>query len=286
MIVKDEAAMLQGCLKSIEPLRAELIVVDTGSSDGTKVIAKKSGAKVYDFEWSDDFSNARNFSISKATRDWILVLDADEMLEPRDCDAILKLTGSPGYDAYSLLQRTYTDNSLSLDFVEAKRYGFAGYFDVEVVRLFRNGNDYAYYGRVHELLDDSLKKNQARIARTDVLIHHLEHMKGEETIKRKQLHYLELCKKEVESRPQDEKLLCDIALLSFYYAHDGEFAQEMLRKAIAAHPDSARPLMLVGQIYAAQGNKAEAIKAYQLASGLEGAPKEAIAANIAKLRAD
>ena len=78
MIVKDEEQHLENCLNSIKELADEIIIVDTGSKDKTKEIAGKFTNKVYDFKWNDDFSEARNFSLSKATKDWILVLDADE----------------------------------------------------------------------------------------------------------------------------------------------------------------------------------------------------------------
>lgn len=78
IIVKNEEENLKNCLRSIIPFLNEIIVVDTGSLDNTKDIALKFTEKVYDFEWSNDFSVARNFSISMATNDWVLVLDADE----------------------------------------------------------------------------------------------------------------------------------------------------------------------------------------------------------------
>lgn len=78
MIVRDEADNLARCLKSAYSLVDEIIVVDTGSIDNTKEIAVSFGAKVYDYTWSDDFSQARNYAIQHSTSDWNLVLDADE----------------------------------------------------------------------------------------------------------------------------------------------------------------------------------------------------------------
>ena len=80
MIVKDEENYLEQCLSSAKGLADEIIIVDTGSKDKTKEIAKKFNAKVFDFKWNDDFSAARNESLKHATKDWILVLDADESL--------------------------------------------------------------------------------------------------------------------------------------------------------------------------------------------------------------
>lgn len=81
MIVKNEERVLARCLDSLIGLMDEIIIVDTGSTDKTKEIAKKYTDKVYDFAWVDDFSAARNFSFSKATMDYIYVADADEVLD-------------------------------------------------------------------------------------------------------------------------------------------------------------------------------------------------------------
>lgn len=80
MIVKNEEAVLQESLSQVGRYVTEIIVVDTGSSDRTKEIAQSFGAQVYDFPWCDDFSAARNFSLEKASNDWVLVLDADEII--------------------------------------------------------------------------------------------------------------------------------------------------------------------------------------------------------------
>ncbi|PAD30662.1 glycosyltransferase family 2 protein [Paenibacillus sp. 7523-1] len=84
MIVKDEERVLERCLSSVQDLADEIIIVDTGSTDKTKEIAKKYTDKVYDFKWCNDFSKARNESIIHATGQWILVLDADEYIAAED----------------------------------------------------------------------------------------------------------------------------------------------------------------------------------------------------------
>ena len=91
MIVKNEEKNIIRALQGVKPLVDEMIVVDTGSTDRTKKIAKVFGAKVYDFQWTDSFSDARNFSLSKATGDWILVLDADEVISERDYGKLREL---------------------------------------------------------------------------------------------------------------------------------------------------------------------------------------------------
>ncbi|CAM2934718.1 glycosyltransferase family 2 protein [Paenibacillus sediminis] len=82
MIVKNEEKVLARCLESVSTLVDEIVIVDTGSTDRTKEIAMYHTDKVYDFKWSNDFSAARNESLKHATGKWILVLDADEYVQP------------------------------------------------------------------------------------------------------------------------------------------------------------------------------------------------------------
>ena len=81
MIVKNEEKVLGRCLSCLADLMDEIIIVDTGSTDGTKNIAAEYTDKIYDFRWIDDFSAARNFAFSKATGDYIYSADADEILD-------------------------------------------------------------------------------------------------------------------------------------------------------------------------------------------------------------
>ncbi|MGE5404944.1 MAG: glycosyltransferase [Candidatus Saccharibacteria bacterium] len=91
MIVKNEEETLGRCLDSIKDLVDEIVIVDTGSTDRTKEIAERYSAKIHDFEWIDDFSAARNYSFSKATQDYILWLDADDVLFETDREKLKKL---------------------------------------------------------------------------------------------------------------------------------------------------------------------------------------------------
>ena len=113
MIVKNEEKHLAKCLSIAKPAVDEMIVVDTGSSDRTKDIAHAFGAKVYDFEWTGDFSEARNFSLSKAEGNWILVLDADEVISPVDYELLHRTFGKKANhpEAYQIVTRNYVELS-------------------------------------------------------------------------------------------------------------------------------------------------------------------------------
>lgn len=91
MIVKNEEETLARCLHSVHGIADEIVIADTGSTDGTKSVASRFTDRVYDFQWADDFSAARNFVFGLATMDYILWLDADDILLPKDRVAFLAL---------------------------------------------------------------------------------------------------------------------------------------------------------------------------------------------------
>lgn len=103
MIVKNEEDVIDRCLKCVEDIADEIIIVDTGSSDNTKKIAQNYTDKIFDFEWIDDFSVARNFSFSKATKDYILWLDADDIILPKDIEKFIKLKQSMSQDVDNVM---------------------------------------------------------------------------------------------------------------------------------------------------------------------------------------
>ena len=84
MMVKDEQSNIRRCLESVCNIVDEIIIIDTGSTDATKAICREFDAKIFDFKWQEDFSQARNFGLDKASSDWILWMDADEKLCIKD----------------------------------------------------------------------------------------------------------------------------------------------------------------------------------------------------------
>ena len=91
MIVKNEEKILRRCLNPIKDIMDEIIIVDTGSTDGTKEVAREYTDKIYDFKWEDDFSAARNFAFSFATCDYIYSADADEVVDEENAEKLRRL---------------------------------------------------------------------------------------------------------------------------------------------------------------------------------------------------
>lgn len=132
MIVKNEEAMLAQCLESVKEAD-NIVVVDTGSFDKTKKVAKRFTDNIFDFEWCDDFSKARNYAKSLCTGDWILSIDADEVLEEGGIQKIKDFLKSYDKDAVSILMKSSNN-------------------EFYVVRLFKNTERIEWTGRVHETL--------------------------------------------------------------------------------------------------------------------------------------
>ncbi|BBF44966.1 glycosyl transferase, group 2 family protein [Lachnospiraceae bacterium KM106-2] len=143
MIVKNEERVLDRCLASIAPLMDEIIIVDTGSTDKTMEIARKYTNQVYEYEWNDDFAAARNYSLSLATKEYIYVADADEVLdeENQKCFQELKQAMLPEIE---IIQMKY-GNQLE--------FGSVYNFDEEYrPKLFKRIREFQYVNPIHEII--------------------------------------------------------------------------------------------------------------------------------------
>jgi glycosyltransferase involved in cell wall biosynthesis len=147
MIVKNEEDTLERCIHSVEDAVDEIIIVDTGSTDKTREIAQKLTKNVYDFEWIDDFSAARNFSYSKATKDYILILDADDVLLSEDKKKLIKLkeTLDPSVDGVMMWYYVMFDE-LGKPIYKYNRE-----------RLSKRSRNFQWHEPVHEVLASSGK---------------------------------------------------------------------------------------------------------------------------------
>jgi glycosyltransferase involved in cell wall biosynthesis len=265
MIVKNEEQWLQQCLDSVKALVSEIIVVDTGSTDKTKEIAKKNGVKLFDFPWQDDFAAARNFSISKASCDWILWIDADETIAKKDHEIIKKLVAESQFPLIVLEQRHYThDTTKSLFKKTDERYtaearGFAGYTPTLTTRLFKNKIGLQFDGVVHETLDKSMQKLGLKFLRTDIPIHHYQNMKEGAEMKAKNETYNKLLEKKEEQDPKDIKNLHDLAITGLQKG-DLKTAFSYFRKIYDLDAELLESYLGMGLIWAKRGDYERAIK--------------------------
>ncbi|MBI2652182.1 tetratricopeptide repeat protein [Candidatus Woesearchaeota archaeon] len=193
MMTKNEEIFLEQCLSSVKDIADEIIIVDTGSTDKTKEIAKKFNAKIFDFKWIDDFSAARNESIKHATKDWILVLDADETIAGEDLDMLKQLISDEDSVGYYFTIRTYTDNSTAAGWVSSKDDKYkesnsaSGWFTTRLIRLFRNNKSIRFNGIMHETIDASIH-NLGKVKSAFFPIHHFGRLKDEKSEYKKELY--------------------------------------------------------------------------------------------------
>ena len=166
MIVKDEEKVLERCLASVADLMDEIVVVDTGSTDKTKEIAKKYTDKIYDFKWVDDFSAARNFAFSHATKDYIMTMDADEVLEADEKKhfQLLKECLLPEIEIVRMKYVTRMEKDVEHIFDEEYR-----------LKLFKRERSFTWEGSIHETI-----KLEPVIYDSDVTITHMPQIAHED----------------------------------------------------------------------------------------------------------
>ena len=263
MIVKNEEKYLERCLNSVKDLVDETIIVDTGSTDKTKEIAKKFKAKLLDFKWSDDFSEARNESLKHATKEWILVLDADEIINKDDLKKIKEIVDSKENEGYQFLQKNYTNDASITGFVnehhKEDNKAYAGWYGSFIVRLFRNNKDYRFEGTVHELIDPSIESKNGKIALANVSLHHYGNS-NPEIVKNKREFYLELCKKKVKLNKNSHSYY----ELGVLYKENKDFgnAVKSLQKAVELDSKHRIALLELAVISEQQKNYDDAINYY------------------------
>ncbi len=206
VITKNEESCIAKCINSAREIVDEIVVVDTGSTDKTKEIAAKFTDKVFDFKWNNDFSEARNFSLGKATKEWILVFDADETIAKNDLEKIKKLTENENFDGYKLTLRNYfkAEGIKANDSYEESK-GYSGWVSSELVRLFRNKKEFLFENVIHEVISGSILRAGGKIARTGIPIHHFRGIKDIGFEEEKTRNYLIMEEKQIELTPNNPK---------------------------------------------------------------------------------
>ncbi|GAP07883.1 glycosyltransferase [Anaerolinea thermolimosa] len=189
MIVKNEEAHLERCLDSVKDMVSEMIIVDTGSTDRTVEIARAYGAKVYHFDWCDDFAAARNESLKHATGEWLLMMDADNWLEPEDKNQLLWAAASGKADVYLCKQLDWNTETT--------------YRGSPQARLFRNLPGLYYQSALHENILPSARQLGLTIALTEIKIQHIKFILDATKLRQKRERNLNVLRKALEKAPDN-----------------------------------------------------------------------------------
>ena len=307
MIVKDEAERLAGAVESARPIVDEIIILDTGSSDGSVELAKRLGAKVFAYDWKDDFAAARNEAIKKAETDWILSLDADEKISSRDHGRILELTENELIGGYYLIQRHYLPGegyddwrAVSGEYPEMER-GFSGYTQNWALRLFRRNEAIVWDGRIHETVICVNPSLHWMTAKTNIVVHHYGKVAPAELLERKKRKYYRITRRKAEERPGDAKAQHEMGVQlhelgkweecvpyfkrafeldhsftkALYFAGNAlyklgrmEQARGLLEQAVKKAPEDCDSLVCLAAVERAEGNDEAALALFDAAIGV------------------
>lgn len=282
MIVKNEEKSLPACLASLKPAVDEMIVVDTGSTDRTVEIASAFGARVDNFAWNGNFSDARNHALSKAKGAWILVMDADEVLSKRDYSVIKETVSSAGCQkiAWSVLTRNYTakvhaQGWVSNDGVFPNEERADGWHPSWKVRLFPNLPLIRFTGEVHEMVEKSLLTGGYSIHKASFVVHHYGGLEeGAEEGAEKRLRYFEIGMKKLENNPHDVTAIAELAVQA---GEMGSFAEalQLWDRLLGIAPDNVEALFNKGFVLIGLQRYHEALAIEKKVLGLVPGHKEA-----------
>lgn len=252
MIVRDEEEVLARCLDSVLPAVDEIVIVDTGSRDMTKEIAARYTDKLYDFEWCDDFSAARNYAFSKGSMDYLMWLDADDVLPRSSLQALLDLKKSLDPQVMVVMM------PYNVAFDEQGRPSFT----YERERLIKNGAGFQWKGAVHEAIAP-----RGKILRSNVVVEHRKIKPGDPD--RNLLIYEKQLAEGLKMGPRER----------FYYARE-LFYHERYDRAIEEFENFlARPDAWLE-------NRLDALRMEAMCYDLLGKPNEAMQALLRSLAED
>ena len=263
MIVRDEAEVLSVALDAVRDWAKEVIVVDTGSTDDSIDVARRAGALVRSITWQDDFSAARNVSIDLATSPWVLILDADEWIDPESVADLARLIDVDPPIAYRLPQRNYVDRVDWAGFQVGSIppvWGLeaVGWVTARQMRLVPNGRGIFYEGAVHETMVPSIEAAAIATGDADLPIHHVGKLRTAAIMARKKQLYKRLGEAKFESDPSGMAAM-ELGIQCSEFG-DHEPACRLLRIAIdrlASGPERARAVgCLASQVEAMEGSEA------------------------------
>ncbi|RYG33822.1 tetratricopeptide repeat protein [bacterium] len=265
MIVKDEERVLGDCLKSAADAFAQMIVVDTGSTDRTQEIARAAGAEVYESLWQDSFSAARNVSLRKATGDWLFWLDADDTLPLASAAAIVEAALSAPPEVVGFV--------VPVQFVGDPEGGTR----VDHVKLFRNLPGVEFEGRIHEQVLPSLRALGGQLRRLDAVVLHSGYDTSQEGQARKKVRDWRLLDLELKERPLHPFVHFNVGMTA-HYTGDHKRATTHLRRCIElARPEEShvrKAFSLLGISMRELGQPEEALATFQEGLGRVGEDPE------------
>lgn len=278
MIVKNEARTLARCLASVRDVVDRIVVGDTGSSDATVSIAQSYGAEIVSVPWTGDFAAARNAVLEVGQCDWVLVLDADEMLDARGAERLRHLVQQPGAAAYDVWRWNYVRETHSRSGEQgglpnpgllAESLAFPAYVKSMNTRLFRRNPRVFFERPVHETVAYRLKGLGLPVATASFVIHHLgqaEDDKAERARKNELYHQIGLG--HLEANPEDARTCFELGLGELEHFKRPEAAFSLFLRALKIDPQDCNALIFAGVCLVRMQRYAEALELLSRARAL------------------
>ncbi|HXE31544.1 MAG TPA: glycosyltransferase [Terriglobales bacterium] len=273
MIVRDAATELEACLASAAGAVDEIVIADTGSNDDTIAVAEAHGARVIQIPWEDDFAAARNRGLEAVEADWVLVLDADERLEPGPM-AVWRSQLEHGYDAFQVTIRNYVrslearvwDRGATRNDKKWKPGAeYPAWIEHENVRLFRRCPELYFVGRVHESVGPRVREAGLRLGSAQGRIHHFGLARPAEAAASKNLLYRELGRRKALERPQDAQAQFELGVIEFDNFHHDAEALRCFERALRLEPKFALAWFFGGAALMRLGHAREALEFWEQA---------------------
>ncbi len=271
MIVKNGAKTLRECLASVAGVTNQVVIADTGSTDGSPQLARELGANVFDFPWQDHFAQARNAAVQALTTDWVLVMDDDEELASEARAEIPSLLGDPAVAGYLVTLRNHipvkfgsgghAPSVKSNDSTMPRAERAAAYAEFAICRLFRRRPEVYYLGRVHEHVEPSIRALGLELRSSNLVIHHFGHLCSPVELQSKNEFYRRLGRLKVQDTPNDPEVWVELGLQEYEQFKNYPAGIECFKKALALNPSySYVPALSLANLYVEIGSNAEALE--------------------------
>lgn len=268
MIVRNAAADLPVCLESVRHLVQEIIIADTGSTDDTFDVARQLGAQVISIPWQENFADARNLALEPVQSDWVLVLDADEELDPSAADLLPALLKRPDVSGYRIPLRHYCRNVHARGWDRRaqrntstlpRASAYPAYVEKEIVRLFRRDPDIRFIGRVHENVDLSILRRGGKIGDANFCIHHYGFTGDQSKLAEKNQWYLKMGRLKIQEMPDSALAHIEVGLLELDTFGRPQEALQCFQRACELEPQNATAWLFAGMSHIQLGDDVQAL---------------------------
>lgn len=273
MIVRNGAEDLRQCLASVRPVVQQMVIVDTGSTDGSPEVAREFGAELVCVPWTNHYAEARNRALKHMRTDWVLVLDADEELSEEARSGIPSLLDCGGQvGGFALQQRNYLrqryvhslgvlSREIAGSHPRATGMGAKSFIDNPICRLFRRHPEIFFEGRIHEIVENRFPQAGFTLTLTGFVIHHFGHLAEKERHLEKQVRYREILRLALEEAPGDSRLWVQLAITEEVHFRNSDEALRCYQKAASLGYPRADAWVGMAQILQRKGEKEASLAA-------------------------